>query len=194
MSWLDASYSLSYSALLRSLEAFERCLTLPSNWVKDIKWCSDTRIYSWDFKEACGLILPSLLALMLPWLQRADSHHVLQEESSVLGVCTLWPGLEGRQRDEQAEACRMDLQRKVPDASLGEWQLRDVSLSKEWSPPHQGKDKWCCSRESMYTHMGNQGIKANKIKWIIKNSNITCHVPFYPVLGTESATPFFRGT
>lgn len=42
MSRLDASYSLSYSALLRSLEAFESCHTLSSNWVKDIKQRSDT--------------------------------------------------------------------------------------------------------------------------------------------------------
>lgn len=52
MSGLDASYSLWYSALLGSLEALERCLTLSSNWVKDIKRCSDSRIQSWDFEEA----------------------------------------------------------------------------------------------------------------------------------------------
>lgn len=109
-----------------------------------------------------GLWLDSSLSLtlMLPWLQRE-----LTPPTSCKRRALCWEfalsgqGLEaGRKVSKQRDADRAS-EHKCQMHHLANGSYRwcavlhwHISLSKEWYPPHQGKDKWCHSRESRCTH------------------------------------------
>lgn len=98
--------------------------------------------------------------LVPPGITREELH-----ASSLLSVLTLGRGQQ--QRDSHY-------------ASNGECQMHHSCCNSQCctvarnDPSSPRQDKRLFSKESVCTHMGNQGIKANKRKWTVKNSRVIC--------------------